>query len=484
MTVTRTETETAPPLTVRLGIDVACSAQHQASLADEAGRLAWSGRRFRTTPDELEKLWDELPDDARVEVIMEPTRNAWVPLAAWFRARGATVLLVPPEQSADLRDYYHKHTKTDRLDSRVLARLPLLHPDGDLTVLENLGSADPLKRAVRRRTSLQDRRADSFKRLDALVELLGPGWGDVLGHGNYTKTALAVLERYADPRKLKKLGPKRLGEFLIRHSRGAWRDDKAAELIAAADASLALWDGGGLAFEELAADIAAEVRVVHQLTEEIDRLDDRIEELYDEADPGGIVISAPGVATTLAAGILGRAGDFNRFRNLAGVRAFTGLVPKVDQSGTTDIHGPPTKKGDPGLRQALYLAADQARKVDPTLAETYHRLVVDQGKHHNSALCHLGATLITRIAACWRNGERYVLRDVDGREISDTEGRQICADRYRIPPEVRRNRRSPTTTKKHKGRTGQRNQKSAKAAPATDPSTHQPTTTRNQRISA
>jgi hypothetical protein len=51
-------------------------------------------------------------------------------LAAWFRRQGATVVLVPPEQSADLRAYYAKHTKSDRLDSRVLARLPLLHPEG------------------------------------------------------------------------------------------------------------------------------------------------------------------------------------------------------------------------------------------------------------------------------------------------------------------------------------------------------------------
>ena len=37
--------------------------------------------------------------------------------------------MVPPQQSADLSDYYDKHTKTDRLDSKVLARLPLLHPE-------------------------------------------------------------------------------------------------------------------------------------------------------------------------------------------------------------------------------------------------------------------------------------------------------------------------------------------------------------------
>ena len=109
---------------------MACRADHQASLADAAGEFVWSGWRFRTTPGDLEALWAKLPAGAAVEVVVEPTRNAWVPLAAWLTARGAEVVLVAPEQSADLRHYYNKHTKTDRLDSRVLARLPLLHPEG------------------------------------------------------------------------------------------------------------------------------------------------------------------------------------------------------------------------------------------------------------------------------------------------------------------------------------------------------------------
>ena len=63
-------------------------------------------------------------DAERIEVVMEPTRDAWVALAAWFRCHGATVVMVPPEQSADLRDYYNKRTKTDRLDSKVLPGFP------------------------------------------------------------------------------------------------------------------------------------------------------------------------------------------------------------------------------------------------------------------------------------------------------------------------------------------------------------------------
>lgn len=456
---------------VTLGIDVACRADHQATMADGAGELVWSGHRFRTTPADLEALWAKVPDGAEVTVVLEPTRNAWVPLAAWLRAKGATVVMVPPEQSADLRNYYNKHTKTDRLDSRVLARLPLLHPEG-LKPIDSLGPADPLKRAVRHRTSLVKRRAASMLRLDALIELLGPAYADVLGTGDYNKTALMVLERFADPKTLKKLGRKRLAAAVIRSSRGAWRETKADELLAAADEALELWAvAGGLDFGELAEDIALEARHIRQLNEEIAAIEDRIEAIYDNVDPNGIFASGPGMGTTLAAGILGRLGDPNRFDNLAGIRSFTGLVPKINQSGASDHHGGPTKAGDPGLREAVFLAADHARKVDPTLAARYHRLVVENGKHHNSAVCTIAGVLVTRLAACWRNGQRYVIRDLDGNEITAEQGRTICTEHLKIPPAVRAARRSTTTAKKLKTRTGRRGEESTGAAPATGPST-------------
>jgi hypothetical protein len=47
---------------LRLGIDTACRAAHQVSLADEQGRFIGTGRRFRTTPQDLVGLWNMLPE--------------------------------------------------------------------------------------------------------------------------------------------------------------------------------------------------------------------------------------------------------------------------------------------------------------------------------------------------------------------------------------------------------------------------------------
>jgi len=429
-----------------LGIDVACRAAHQGSLADEAGRFAWSGRRFRTAAADLQRLWESIPQGAAVTVVMEPTRNAWVPLAAWFRRHGAAVILIPPEQSADLRDYYSKHAKSDRLDSRMLARLPLLHPEG-LRPAEGLGPADTLRRATKLRASLVKRRNVIVARLDSYLELLGPQWHAAFG-GKLTRyTPLRFLATgYADPHALRRLGKTRLTRFIWRYSHGAWGDQHATRLLAAAAETLQLWDGE-LSYPDLAEDIAAEARLALALCTEIRDLDVKLASLLHQVDPAAIMTSVPGVGIIHGAQILARLGNPARFQSLAGARSFTGLVPSLAASGTSGHHGPPTKSGDAPLREALFMAANAARRTDPTLAARYYRLMVHQGKHHNSALCHLSTILLNRIIACWRAGTPYQIRDTDGSPLTTAQGRAIIAERYHISDELRAQRRTSHTQK-------------------------------------
>jgi hypothetical protein len=133
--------------------------------------------------------------------------------------------LVAPEQSADLRRDYNKHVKNDRLDSMLLARLPLLHPEG-LNELADLGPADALKRAVRRRVKLVEQHLACRQRLDTMLDLLGPGYVDVLGI-RASRTSLLTLERYGDPRSLRRLGLNRLTTVLRRASGGKWNVEHA-----------------------------------------------------------------------------------------------------------------------------------------------------------------------------------------------------------------------------------------------------------------
>lgn len=414
-----------------LGIDLAVRAAHVATLADDKGKVVWGRRRFHNRRCDLAALSEAAGPATDLTVVMEPTRNSWVLVAAHFKAAGAKVVLVPPEQSADLRRYYSKHTKNDRLDSEVLARLPLLHPEG-LAEVADLGPADALKRAVRRRAKLVAERLACCHRLDALLDLLGPGYHEALGVLT-CKSSLEVIERYGDPRQLRRLGQARLTALLKKLSAGQRGNEQAEGLLAAANEAIALWQGGGLDFAELAWDLASEVRIVRQLDQELERLDNRIADLYAAADPKGIVISAPGIGPVLAGGILGRLGDPSRFANLAAVRSFSGMVPAVDQSGRSQSRPGITRQGDSGLRRDIWLAAEVARHKDPQLAAKYYRLVVGRQLHHHSAVCHVATTLLTRVAACWRSGQPYVLRDTDGREVAPVEAKAIIATRFKVP---------------------------------------------------
>lgn len=80
-------------------------------------------------------------EDEPLVVVMEPTGMAWFPVAVFCQRRGVKVYLVNSQQVADLRRYYRKHAKSDRMDARVLAKLQSIPLDG-LIVAEMEGQYD------------------------------------------------------------------------------------------------------------------------------------------------------------------------------------------------------------------------------------------------------------------------------------------------------------------------------------------------------
>jgi len=111
------------------------------------------------------------------------------------------------------------------------------------------------------------------------------------------KAAMALLGRYGDPRAMLRLGKSRIAALFIKASRGQWREDKVAEVVAVAKSALELWDGlDGCDFSEIAEDFAAEARVIKALEAEIRELDTRAAGLLQEIDPQGLHMSCPASA--------------------------------------------------------------------------------------------------------------------------------------------------------------------------------------------
>lgn len=437
-----------------IGIDLAITAESRACVADSTGEVI-AERGFHIRRHELEALFEVaaqgMDDDDELVVVMEPTSSMWIAPTAFFRSKGATVHLVPTEQSADLRRYYAKHVKNDRIDAKLLARLPLLHPEGLHEAQVPAGSRGVLKRIVRRRARLVSELAQHRQRVRSTLHHAMPGMNDVLGE-QLGKAAMALLGRYGSPKAMLRLGKARIGALFIKHSRGAWREAKAEQVLAVARSAMELWDGlEGCDFDEIAEDLACEARIIKVLETEIRELDTRAAGLLADIDPKGLFMSMPGFGERTATTVAGRLGDFARFRNVGAVRAFIGMIPGTDQSGEAESSPRLTKSGDRLLRTSLFLAADTARKEDPQLAEIYLRQL-NKGSHHTKALCAVSTSLASRLAAVLREDRPYELRDVEGNIIDKAAAKEIIRDRFQVSSELRASRLQISRTKRQKGR--------------------------------
>ena len=120
-----------------------------------------------------------------------------------------------------------------------------------------------------------------------------------------------------------------------------------------------------------------------------------------------LLITIPGVAFITAAVILAEMGDLRRFARARQATAFAGVTPRQKTSGTS-VNGQPhlCKKGNPRVRQALYLAAMAAVRSKTQLRQTYEGLL-QQGKAPMVALGAIMRKLITIMRAMLLSNTKF-----------------------------------------------------------------------------
>lgn len=101
-----------------------------------------------------------------------------------------------------------------------------------------------------------------------------------------------------------------------------------------------------------------------------------------------------------------------------------------------------SKAGSSLLRTTLIRAADHARKQDPQLARIYYLQMVERGKDHLGGLCVVAANLAERARTVMNRGMPYVICDTDGRPVTPAQAKEIIAEHWTVPAEVRARRRS------------------------------------------
>ena len=134
--------------------------------------------------------------------------------------------------------------------------------------------------------------------------------------------------------------------------------------------------------------VLAAVAMIDDLDAEIAGIDHQLRELGADHRYVPLLMTAPGVAWVLGYTIAAEIGDIGRFASPKKLCGYTGLCPKVYQSGSTDRRGHLTHAGPKYLRWALMEAATHACRHE-IYRERYQRNKRRLGKQRGAKVAQV-----------------------------------------------------------------------------------------------
>jgi transposase len=436
-----------------IGLDLAVQSAHKAVVLGERGRFCTPILTVHTRSGDLDLLLARARDgapSAEVQLVMEPTGMAWFPIAVYYARQAVPVYLVNSQEVADLRRYYKRHAKSDRIDARVLARLPLVNPDKLHRLVLPSATTFACQRACKQLDRFSSQITAIKNRLQALDRFAWPGLEEHVFADPFAPAARFFREHWYDPRQVVLLGATAIRQqweasALSADDGSAW----AEALVTLAQQVLALYgtDGQFVDFEQLQAEVQRDQTWLTWLEQQHHTLRmHTVRPLYRAVHPSRNLETLKGVGQDSAAVYTSFIGDPRRFSSLRLFRGWTGLVPDSEQSAENEAKGLHVSQAGPDLvKKYAYLDAEIARRYDPQIAAIYHDQMMRKGKHHTQAVCACATHLLDRVLAVLRSDTPYEVRDTDGTAVSGQQARAIIVERYSVPAEVRRR-----TNKRHR----------------------------------
>ncbi len=144
---------------------------------------------------------------------------------------------------------------------------------------------------------------------------------------------------------------------------------------------------------------------LNDITKRIEEIENNLARIGKEIESVKLLMSFPGIDFYTAIGIYAEIGEITRFPDKDHFASYTGLVPKVDQSGERDVHGKITKQGPSLLRFFLVNSAHTLIKLSLTFKKIYMRLVRRLGK--NKATIAVARRLALKIYAVLTTKKPY-----------------------------------------------------------------------------
>src|SRR5919204_826314 len=137
--------------------------------------------------------------------------------------------------------------------------------------------------------------------------------------------------------------------------------------------------------EPWASTVNASLALIDTLDEQITACEREVRRLGADHRYIPLLLTCPGIAWILGYTIAAEIGDIGRFPTPRRLVGYTGLTPRVEQSGERDRRGPLRKNGPHHLRWALIEAAHTAGR-DPRYRPIVERMRARHGKKRGSKI--------------------------------------------------------------------------------------------------
>ena len=369
-----------------VGIDIA-KLNHFASAISSDGEVLIEPFKFSNDADGFQLLISKLDSFDRSNTIigLESTAHYGDNLVRYLVTNLYQVCVLNPIKTCQMRKNNIRRTKTDKVDTFVIAKTLMMQDDLSFVSPFDLDMMD-LKALGRFRQKTVKQRTRLKIQLTSYVDQVFPELQYFFKSGLHQKAVYALLKEAPSPKEIASMHMTHLANMLKVNSHGHFTKEHAKDLRALAQKSVGASDSA------ISIQITQTIQQIELLDSQLKKIEAEITEIMKFNDT--VLMTIPGIGYINGGMILGEIGDIHRFSNPNKLLAFAGLDPTVYQSGnfqakTTRM----SKRGSRVLRYALVNAAWNVVLNNATF-KAYYDAKRAEGRTHYNALGHCSGKLV------------------------------------------------------------------------------------------
>ena len=332
-------------------------------------------RDYRHTQSSINELIATIKGlDGETKVCMEHTGRYYEPMASWLTNAGIFVSAVNPKLIRDFGDESLRAPKTDKADSKKIARFAL----DRWTKLRQYSPMDEtrnqLKTMIRQFSFYTDQKTAMKNNLIALLDQTFPGANDFFDSPARSDGSQKWVDFVYTYWHVDCVRGKSLSAFTEHYRSWCKRKGynfsagKAEEIYRVAIDLIAVFPKN----DNTRMLIRQAVTLLNTTSQMVESLRIQMDQVASTLPEYSVVMAMNGVGPTLGPQLMAEIGDPTRFTHRETLTAFAGVDPGADQSGDHNRKSNRTsKKGSPYLRRTLFLIMDGLIQRSPADSPVY-----------------------------------------------------------------------------------------------------------------